>query len=111
MSSVTRVEVSADLEYAKVYVSVMGSASVQRRTMQGLTSAQGVVQRMVARELAIRHCPHLSFHLDESIKRAAETIRLINETMAELGPGEPPDESRPPNGTDAASGESAGDNA
>ncbi len=83
MSSVTRVDVSADLEHAKVYISVLGSATVQRRTMQGLQSALGVVQRMVARELSIRVCPHLSFHLDESLKRTAETIRIINETLAE----------------------------
>ncbi|HSW44288.1 MAG TPA: 30S ribosome-binding factor RbfA [Phycisphaerae bacterium] len=86
LSSVTRVEMSADLENARVYISVMGSPTAQRRTMQGLESAVGLVQRMVARELPIRHCPHLSFHLDESIKRAAETIRIINETMAEYEP-------------------------
>jgi ribosome-binding factor A len=83
LSSVTRVEVSGDLEYAKVFVSVMGEAGNGRRTMAGLNSAIGTVQRMVARQLSIRHCPKLSFHLDESIKRAAETIRLIDESIAE----------------------------
>jgi len=89
-SSVTRVEVSRDLEYAKVYVSVMGDASVRRRTMSGLRSARGLVQRLVGRELSIRHCPQLSFHLDESIQRAAETIQLIDETMAEYNETEEP---------------------
>ena len=83
MSSVTRVEVDSDLDTAKVYVSVMGSPSVQKRTMEGLDSAVGVVQRRVARALSIRRCPTLSFRLDETIKRSAETIRIINETMAE----------------------------
>lgn len=83
LSTVTRVEVSRDLEYAKVFVSVMGDASVRRRTMAGLSSAGGLIQRLVAQALPIRHCPHLSFHLDESIQRAAETIQLIDETMAE----------------------------
>lgn len=82
-SSVTRVEVSRDLEYAKVYVSVMGDDSVQRRTMAGLKSARGLVQKLIGRELSIRHCPQLSFHLDESLQRAAETMQLIDETMAE----------------------------
>jgi ribosome-binding factor A len=81
--SVTRVEVTADLEHAKVFFSVMGPPAAERRTMQGLQSAVGVVQRMVARELSIRQCPKLSFHLDETIKRTAETLRIINETMAE----------------------------
>ena len=84
LSSVTRVEITADLEYAKVWISVMGEEAVQRRTLEGLRSAAGLVQRMVAQELPLRHCPRLTFHLDTSIKRAAETIRLINEAMDEL---------------------------
>ena len=82
LSSVTRVEVSADLEHAKVFVSVMGPAGAQRRTLAGLQSARSYVQRLVARELSIRQCPHLTFHLDHSIRRAAEIIRLIDETIA-----------------------------
>jgi len=105
-SSVTRVEVSRDLEYAKVFVSVMGDASVRRRTMHGLNSAAGHIRRLVARQLPIRHCPQLSFHLDESIKRAVETIQLIDETMAEYSepgvPGAVPDQ-------DEASGGSSGE--
>ena len=83
LSTVTRVEVSGDLEFAKVFVSVMGEAGAGRRTMAGLNSATGTVQRMVARRLSIRHCPRLSFHLDESIRRAAETNRLIDESIAQ----------------------------
>jgi ribosome-binding factor A len=83
MPSVTRVEVSGDLEHAKVYVSVMGTDSEQRMTMRGLGSAAGYIQRLVGSELHIRHCPHLSFHQDESLKRAAETIRLIEEVTAD----------------------------
>jgi ribosome-binding factor A len=89
LTSVTRVEVSPDLEYAKVFVSVMGTVAVQRRTMRGLDSATGLLQTLVARELPIRQCPRLSFHLDESIQRAAETIRIINATMAEYEEGDP----------------------
>ena len=85
-SSVTRVDVSGDLEHAKVWISVMGEEAVQRRTMAGLRSAAGLVQRWVGRRLGIRHCPRLSFHLDASIKKAAETIRLIDDAMAETRP-------------------------
>lgn len=84
MTSVTRVEVSHDLENAKVWVSVMGEEAVQRRTIAGLTSALGHVRRLVARELSIRHCPRLQFCQDVSISQGAETIRLIDETMASM---------------------------
>lgn len=84
LSSVTRVEVSPDLEHARVHVSVVGEAAKGRRTIDGLKSAIGVVQRMVAAELSIRTCPRLTFHLDESLKRAAETNRIIDASMAEI---------------------------
>jgi len=95
LASVTRVEVSGDLEYAKVWISVLGEESAQRRTLAGLCSAAGYVQRLVGSELSIRHCPKLSFHLDTSLKKAAETIRLIDEVTSETrrqaGDVEPPD--------------------
>lgn len=108
LSSVTRVEVSGDLEHAKVWISVMGDSPVQRRTLAGLRSAAGLVQRLVAHELSTRHCPRLSFHLDESIKKGAETIRLIDETMSHA-PGAPPSELRP--GGKGAGDPSSGDDA
>ena len=86
MASVTRVEVSADLEYAKVWISVLGDDSGQRRTLAGLCSAAGYVQRLIGAQLSIRHCPKLSFHLDTSLKKAAETIRLIDEVMSDVRP-------------------------
>lgn len=92
LSSVTRVEMSADLEHAKVWISVMGSEATQRRTIAGLKSAVGFVQKMVAQELPIRTCPRLSFHLDQSIKKGDETIRLIDQVMAESRASSPPPE-------------------
>lgn len=105
MVSVTRVEVTADLEHAKVFFSVMGPPAAERRTMQGLQSAVGVVQRMVARELSIRQCPKLSFHLDETIKKTAETLRIINETMAEYERPVPESESAQSQAPDAVEDE------
>jgi ribosome-binding factor A len=108
LASVTRVEVSGDLEYAKVWISVLGEESAQRRTLAGLCSAAGYVQRLVGGELSIRHCPKLSFHLDTSLKKAAETIRLIDEVTAEArrqsGDAEPAD---PEDSVEPSSGEQA----
>lgn len=84
LSSVTRVEVSGDLEHAKVWVSVIGDAAAGRRTIAGLKAAGGFVQRLVAAELSLRSVPRLAFHLDESLKKAAETIRIIDDNMAEI---------------------------
>jgi ribosome-binding factor A len=70
----------------KVWISVLGDESAQRRTLAGLCSAAGYVQRLVGGELSLRHCPKLSFHLDTSLKKAAETIRLIEEVTSEMQP-------------------------
>lgn len=107
LSSVTRVEVTADLEHAKVWISVMGDQTVQRRTLAGLRSARGHVQNLVARELPIRQCPRIAFQLDESIKRGIETIRLIEETMAESRDRSSADQEGQPGETDLSPEEDA----
>jgi ribosome-binding factor A len=84
LSSVTRVEMSADLEHAKVWVSVLGNAAAGRKTIAGLKAATGYVQRLVGAALTLRTTPHLTFYLDESLKKAAETIRIIDESMDEI---------------------------
>lgn len=99
-SSVTRVEMSADLEHARVHVSVMGEPAAQRLTIAGLRSAAGAIQRLLASELTMRHCPRLSFELDESIKKGAETIRLINEAMEEIR-RDHPEESQEPDASES----------
>jgi ribosome-binding factor A len=77
--TVTRAEVSADLQHAKVYVSVMGSEKEQQLTMHGLRSAAGFVQTKVADRLTTRYVPHISFILDEGVKKSIEIARLIRE--------------------------------
>ena len=87
--SVTRVQVSGDLHFAKVRVSVMGTDAEQRKAMAGLNSALKFVQSLVARELHTRVCPRLTFQLDPSIQGAIETNRMIDECMAELAERSP----------------------
>jgi ribosome-binding factor A len=79
--TVTRAEVSADLQHAKVYVSVMGSQKEQQLTMHGLKSAAGFVQTKLAGRLTTRFVPHVTFVLDEGIKKSIETARLIREAL------------------------------
>jgi ribosome-binding factor A len=77
--TVTRAEVSADLQHAKVYVSIMGSEKEQQLTMHGLRSAAGFVQTKVADRLTTRYVPHIAFILDEGIKKSIEISRLLRE--------------------------------
>ena len=83
LTSITRVEVSGDLQIAKVFISVMGEPGQGRTTLAGLESAVGHIQRLLAQKIQMRRCPEVRFLLDESLKKAAETVRLIDRTMAD----------------------------
>src|SRR5687768_15510149 len=68
--TVTRAEVSADLQHAKVYVSIMGTPKEQDLCMHGLKHAAGFVQAKLAGRLKTRFTPVLQFVKDEEIGRA-----------------------------------------
>src|SRR5436305_10777757 len=97
--TVTRAEVAADLQHAKVFVSIMGSEKEQQLTMHGLKSAAGFLQTKVAERLTSRYVPHITFVLDEGVKKSIEIARLIREAneqsaadRAARGEAEPADE-------------------
>jgi ribosome-binding factor A len=84
--TVTRAEVSGDLQHAKVYVSIMGTEKEQQLTLRGLRHAAGFIQSKLARRLQIRFTPVLAFVLDQGVKHSIEMTRLINEALAESAP-------------------------
>ena len=77
--TVTSVETSPDLRHARVYVSVLGEDKVRRRSMDGLTSAHGYLQKRVASELRIKHTPTLEFLYDDSTDRGMRIQELLEE--------------------------------
>ncbi len=87
--TVTRTEVSGDLQHAKVYVSVMGTPREQELTLNGLKHAAGFVQSKLATRLQTRFTPVIQFVLDQGVKNSIEVSRLINEALAQSAP-EPP---------------------
>ena len=81
--TVTAVETAPDLRRARVYVSVLGNASVRKRSLQGLESAHGVLQRVVARELRLKHTPTLEFVYDDTTERGFRIAELIDREARE----------------------------
>ena len=77
MISVTRVETTPDLRYAKVYVSFL-EESKAKEAMKGLQSAGGYLRREVGNELKLRYTPELVWALDDSITYGARMLALIN---------------------------------
>ena len=76
--TVTAVETASDLRRARVFVSVLGDQGVRKRSLQGLRSAHGVLQRAVARELRLKHTPALEFVYDETTERGFRIAELID---------------------------------
>ncbi len=81
--TVTAVETSPDLRHARVFVSVLGEEAVRRRSLAGLESAHGYLQRRVARELRLKNTPTLEFVYDETVERAQRLTDLIDREVGE----------------------------
>ena len=93
--TITRAEVSGDLQHAKVYVSLMGSPQEQKLCMYGLKHAAGFVQSKLASRLQTRFTPVIHFVLDEGVKKSIEMTRLINEALGQSAPSALTEEPEP----------------
>jgi ribosome-binding factor A len=80
--TVTAVQTSADLRHARVFVSVLGEQGQRRRSMDGLESAHGFLQRRVAAELRLKNTPTLHFLYDDSTDRGMRIQELLDEEGA-----------------------------
>jgi len=105
--TVTRAEVSGDLQHAKVYVSIMGTEKEQQLTMHGLRHAAGFVQSKLAARLQTRFTPQISFVVDEGVKKSIEVTRLINEALGQTATAETAaaDEAEAPEPSDGSAAE------
>jgi ribosome-binding factor A len=98
--SITRVELSPDLRYARLFVSVFGPDDEQKRTIVALNNAAGFIRRTLAPRLTMRAIPELSFRLDHSMEHAETVARLLKQLEPELQSGstatQPADDSSTP---------------
>lgn len=83
MTTVTAVEVTRDLSFANIYISVLGDDKEKDETLSGLESAKGFIRNEIARRIDIRHAPEPVFHLDESIERGIYMTELIERVNRE----------------------------
>lgn len=77
--SVTGVELTRDLSYCKIYVSVLGSDSEKQESLAGLTAARGFLRRELGRRVRMRKLPELIIELDDSIEYGAKINKLLRE--------------------------------
>ena len=89
MVSVTDVDVSGDLQHAKIFVSIYGTDEARAATMEGLESACGYIRGQLGKRVNLRRTPELSFEEDRSLERGMRVINLI-EQLAQDRPAEVP---------------------
>ena len=78
MISITAVEATPDLKYAKIYISMLNPRDASQ-VLKGLTSASGYLRRELGRNLRLRNTPELSFVLDGSIDQGARILEMLRD--------------------------------
>lgn len=81
--TVTRVEVTKDLHYAKVYISVIGTDVQKKETLAALQSAAGFIAVNCSKQVVLRYFPALTFILDDSVDKHMRIEELLSKIAEE----------------------------
>ena len=78
MISVTAVETTPDLKFAKIYISALDRGG-EEQVLKGLKSASGYLRRELGRSLNLRYTPELTFVRDDSINKGAHILEMLRD--------------------------------
>ena len=104
--TITRVQMTSDLQNARVYYTTLGDVQARKQTSRALDRATPFLRRQLGRRLRLQRVPELQFFFDESVERLDRVERILQELQAErverAEPTEttPGDHSTPPNEQD-----------
>ena len=90
MVSITDVDVSGDLQHAKIFVSIYGTEEARTETMAGLQAATSYVRSELGQRVRLRRTPEILFKEDRSVERGTQVLSLINRLSAERTAKESP---------------------
>lgn len=88
MASVTGAEVTPDLKFAKVYVSVFGTDKERAKTFDALQHASGFIRSRLAKKIRLRRAPELIFEPDNSVENGLHIAQLLSEVQPSSETGE-----------------------
>ena len=83
--SVTKVKVTPDLKFAKVYVSIINSKS-KKNTLAALKKASGFIRTELAKTINLRTTPEIIFELDDSMEYGARIDSILKDIMKDVKP-------------------------
>jgi len=81
--TITRVQVSPDLQHARVYYTSLGDDAARKNTARALDRAAGFMRRQIGKRLRLRHAPEIQFEFDASIGHQDRVQQLLNEIADE----------------------------
>ena len=84
--TITRVQVSPDLQHARVFYTTLGDSAARKNTARGLDRAASFMRRQIGQRLRLRRSPELEFIFDESIGHQDRIEQLLQELKAEPAP-------------------------
>ena len=90
MISVTAVETTPDLKFAKIYISALDKGG-EEQVLKGLKSASGYLRRELGRSLNLRYTPELTFVRDDSINKGAHILEMLRDPQV-VKPANPANE-------------------
>src|SRR5215470_12822695 len=84
--TLTGAEISRDLRYAKIYVSVLGDDEARNQSLKALNSAVGLLRGEFARRAHLRVAPEIEFRFDQGIERGQRIFELLHSVEDDLKP-------------------------
>jgi len=81
--TITRVELTKDLRYAKVFFSVLGDSKDKKNTLKGLNAAKGYIKGKIPDGVSLRFMPEIAFKIDESLEHAKHIYELLDKLKKE----------------------------
>ena len=90
LMTVTRVQISKDLHYAKVFISVIGTEQDKIETIEALNSAAGFIAVQSSQKVVMRYFPELKFKLDDSVDKHMRIEELLGKITEERESRHPP---------------------
>lgn len=83
--TITKVELTKDLRYAKVYFSVLGDMKAKELALKGLNSAKGYIKGLIGDRIKLRFVPNVVFKIDDAMEHTKEIYDLLDKIRKEKG--------------------------
>ena len=81
--TVSKVDVSKDIKYAKIYISVIASEEEKQKTLTALNSGSGFIAVQASKQVVLRFFPTLTFYLDNSVEQHFKIDKILSDIQLE----------------------------